>query len=258
MTSSEEVQKLLDERGIKYTIDDSEDYKAIEWQGPYNLWWQFVYNPYDEEPYGVIRLMDVGAATHITPAQAIAATLGNVGYGMCFAPTFDRPPETMVGETVFDSEGNAIGWIVAATVGRETLTAEQVRECAKGVYFEGYSDGTTHRVNGIEETDWQTIADKLNATLGEGTCHYIPDDTGFTWWDENDEEHYEGGSASYECGSASCDKCGYEMMVGDDGWFNGWDEITEWWEEDGSYHKGYVLTPRFKHCPNCGRRVMGA
>ena len=95
-------------------------------------------------------------------------------------------------------------------------------------------------------------------TPDELTCHYIPDDTGFTWWDENDEEHYEGGSASYECGSASCDKCGYEMMVGDDGWFNGWDEITEWWEEDGSYHKGYVLTPRFKHCPNCGRRVMGA
>ena len=32
-------------------------------------------------------------------------------YGITFAPTLDRPPETMVGETVYDSEGNAIGWI---------------------------------------------------------------------------------------------------------------------------------------------------
>lgn len=94
------------------------------------------------------------------------------------------------------------------------------------------------------------------ATVEAGTCHYVPDDKGFTWWDENDEEHYEDGSANDECGSASCDKCGHAMMVDDEGWFNGWDEITEWWEEDGSYHKGYVLTPRFRFCPNCGAKVV--
>lgn len=49
-------------------------------------------------------------------ADAIDATVGT-DYGIIFAPTLDRPPETMVGETVFDSEGNAIGWIVNATVG---------------------------------------------------------------------------------------------------------------------------------------------
>ena len=92
-------------------------------------------------------------------------------YGIQFADWCEFPPEMMVGETVFDGEGNAIGWITNATVGRETLTAEQVRECAKGVYFEGYGDGATHKVNGIEKTDWQTIADKLNATLGAGTCN---------------------------------------------------------------------------------------
>lgn len=119
-----------------------------------------------------------------------------------------------------------------------------------GASFREWPNGTI-RFGAKGTTPAQAIA----ATVGEGTCHYIPDDTGFVWWDENDEEHYEGGSASDECGSASCDKCGYEMMVGDDGWFNGWDEITEWWEEDGSYHKGYVLTPRFKFCPNCGRRI---
>lgn len=96
---------------------------------------------------------------------------------------------------------------------------------------------------------------RIDATVGAGTCIYVPDETGFTWRDENDVEHYEEYSAGDECGSASCDKCGYTMMVGDDGWFDGWDEIIEWTEEDGSEHKGYVLKPRFKHCPNCGRRI---
>ena len=45
-------------------------------------------------------------------------------YGITFAPTLDRPPETMVGETVFDSEGNVIGWIVNATVGAGTCQGE--------------------------------------------------------------------------------------------------------------------------------------
>lgn len=105
--------------------------------------------------------------------EDVAATVGNVGYGIEFATTLDRPHETMVGETVFDAEENAIGWITNATVGRETLTAEQVRECVRGVYFEGYGDGATRRWHGIEETDWQTIADKLNAMLGAGTCKVL-------------------------------------------------------------------------------------
>jgi hypothetical protein len=40
-----------------------------------------------------------------------------IDYGITFAPTLDRPPETMVGETVYDAEGNAIGWIVNTTAG---------------------------------------------------------------------------------------------------------------------------------------------
>lgn len=104
----------------------------------------------------------------------------------------------------------------------------------------------------------ESCAKSIEEMLGAGTCIYVPDEMGFTWWDENDVEHYEEHSASDECCSASCDKCGNQMMVGDDGWFNGWDEITEWWEEDGSYHKGYVLEPRFKRCPNCGARLVGA
>ena len=93
-------------------------------------------------------------------------------------------------------------------------------------------------------------------TRAERTCSYIPDKTGFTWWDENDDEHYEEYSASDECCSASCDKCGFIMMVGDEGWFRGWDEIKEW-EEEGSdeLHKGYILEPIFNYCPNCCAKV---
>lgn len=157
--------------------------------------------PTDQHAFNIAERKEAQMARDL--AEALA-TVG--GYAITFAPTLDRPHETMVGETVYDSEGNAIGWIV-------------------------------------------------NATVGVGTCHYYPDDAGFTWWDENDEEHYEEDSASYECDSASCDKCGFPMMVGDNGWFDGWDEITEWTEEDGNEHKGYVLKPRFKHCPRCGRLV---
>jgi len=45
------------------------------------------------------------------------------------------------------------------------------------------------------------------------------------------------------------------MLVGDEGWFRGWDDIAEWTEEDGSVHKGYVLDPIFRFCPSCGYRV---
>lgn len=111
----------------------------------------------------------------------------------------------------------------AATMGVGTLTAEQVRECSKGVYFEGYSDGATHRVNGIEETDWQAIADKLNATVGAGTCHmrltYEEEDADGCIW----PDHYE------------CDACGAKV--------NG---IMPFYDTE--------IPPRF--CPNCGKKVV--
>lgn len=102
--------------------------------------------------------------------------------------------------------------------------------------------------------------DRLKKELAElrelGTCYYVPDQQGWTWWDERDVEHYEENSAADECYSASCSECGNTMMVGEEGWFDGWDVPVEWIEEDGSEHKGIVLSPRFKYCPECGRRVL--
>lgn len=75
--------------------------------------------------------------TRFVPEQAIAATLGSGTHEM---------------------------------VTSGTLTAEQVRETVQHVYHEGYSDGSVRRGAHIDETDWQAIADELNATLGNGTC----------------------------------------------------------------------------------------
>jgi hypothetical protein len=110
---------------------------------------------------------------------------------------------------------------ISATVGRWNLTAEQVRECVKEVYFEGYSDGATHRVNGIEETDWQAIADKLNATLCAGTCRNkgFVDDGGWYF---------------------VCSECGCEFEYGD--------FACEFAEGHG------LGSPKF--CPNCGAMVV--
>lgn len=64
-----------------------------------------------------------------------------------------------------------MGWLDqlrddAATLGSGKLTADQVRECAGIAYLEGYSDGSAHRGEHIDETNWQAIANKLNATPG--------------------------------------------------------------------------------------------
>jgi len=63
-----------------------------------------------------------------------------------------------------------------AELGNGALTAEQVRECTHSVYMEGYSDGSVNRGAHIDETDWQAIADELNAALGDGECEYVIED----------------------------------------------------------------------------------
>ena len=80
MTPTELLRDKLDEMGVECTFDDSDDYEIVEWQGSYNLWWQFVYDPDEEEPYGELRLLEAGGSTHLTTEQAIAAT---VSAGTC-------------------------------------------------------------------------------------------------------------------------------------------------------------------------------
>lgn len=98
------------------------------------------------------------------------------------------------------------------------LTAEQVRKCAETVYLEGYSDGSANRGAHAEETDWQAIADDLNAELGGGTCEMRED------------------SDYIECKvqTFTCSACGWHGVI---------DDLLV-----------SDTIPNF--CPNCGAKVV--
>lgn len=83
------------------------------------------------------------------------------------------------------------------------------------------------------------------ADLIDPTCKYPPC-VCVTWVDDNDEEHEE--ENLEEPGyseNAYCSVCGYEMMTGEEGWF----------DYERKEH-GNLLIPNFNYCPNCGARVV--
>ena len=80
-------------------------------------------------------------------------------YCIQFADWCEFPPETMVGETVFDSEGNAIGWIVNATVGNPREPSDAVIErigrfCTD--YAQCLVDATLHDKRPFDAVDHRT------------------------------------------------------------------------------------------------------
>ena len=217
---TKELRRMLDELGVKWeTGEDSHGNEETWWRSP--VFDGDVCATLGEE-LGSVQL-DIPAS--ITPEQAIAATMGkdierydgSGRRGTVAILQGGRKPE----EVLFVREDGVTHYLPEdATVGAGTLTAEQVRECVKGVYFEGYSDGATHRGHGIEETDWQNIADKLNATLGAGTCKrvYHPNRITKTCTCSNC-----GYGASDERW-AYCPKCGHKYVHG---------EVEERWKRVG-------------------------
>lgn len=83
------------------------------------------------------------------------------------------------------------------------------------------------------------------ADLIDPTCQYLPC-VCVTWADDNGEEHEE--ENLEEPGyseNAYCSACRYEMMTGEEGWF-------DYKREE----HGNRLIPNFNYCPNCGARVV--
>jgi hypothetical protein len=117
---------------------------------------------------------------------------------------------------------------IAATLGGERLTAEQVCECVETVYLEGYSDGSANRGAHIDETDWQAIADELNATVGAGTCRNISKVT----------------DARKRKVRFVCSEC--------DAWI---DSEFIWNHEYSNGESPWVKDCKLNYCPNCGRRI---
>lgn len=86
---------------------------------------------------------------------------------------------------------------------------------------------------------------ELLADLIDPTCQYQPN-VHATWFDDNGEE-LEDTSLEDTANSenAYCSFCGYEMMTGEEGWF----------DYERKEH-GNLLIPNFNYCPNCGARVV--
>ena len=83
------------------------------------------------------------------------------------------------------------------------------------------------------------------ANLIDPTCKYLPCVCA-TWFDDDDEEHEDTSLEALENSeNAYCAVCGYEMMTGEEGWF----------DYERKEH-GNRLIPRFNYCPNCGARVV--
>ena len=81
--------------------------------------------------------------------------------------------------------------------------------------------------------------------LIDPTCKYLPI-TCATWFDDNDEEHEDTSlEALGNSENAYCSFCGYEMMTGEEGWF----------DYERKEH-GNRLIPLFNYCPDCGARVV--
>lgn len=83
------------------------------------------------------------------------------------------------------------------------------------------------------------------ADLIDPTCKYLPN-VHAAWFDDNDEEHEDTSLEAFKTSeNAYCSVCGYEMMTGEEGWF----------DYEHKEH-GNRLIPRFNYCPNCGARVV--
>lgn len=92
--------------------------------------------------------------------------------------------------------------------------------------------------------DYANLLNRL-ADLIDPTCKYLPN-VHAVWFGDNDEE-YEDTSleALGNSENAYCSVCGYEMMTGEEGWFD--------YEHE---EHGNRLIPRFNYCPSCGARAV--
>ena len=159
MTSTDELRKLLDERGVKWR--EGEDERKTHWVAN-GLTWEYFNNENGDSWLGFLGVCE----SDVTPEQAIVATLGRkelerenskLEYKMSNMETKLLKAQERIDEL-----------ITAATLESGTLTADQVREAVMSAdRWEKPMSNTgltnTHLV--IRDDGWQAIADELNAEL---------------------------------------------------------------------------------------------
>ena len=130
-------------------------------------------------------------------------------YAITFAPTLDRPHETMVGETVFDSEGNAIGWIVNAVDEPDEATMLKLHSRMNAALLDMQEELLAYHQQDRENASSKELIDCVirahqiiedAATVGVGTCTIVK-----TWTDSDYAGHWR----------YSCSECGYQIEVGE-------------------------------------------
>lgn len=175
MSPSEKVRALLDELGIDhYDHENGEPLRDLSEAGaePATSWRMGDANVCAvPNKYGTFDLW----IDNCTPEQAIAATVGT-SYAINFAPTLDRPHETMVGETVYDAEGNAIGWIANAHAEPDEPDTLKLHERMNAALLDYESALGIEGGNGAKTVPFviemhQIIEDA--ATVGVGTCRAV-------------------------------------------------------------------------------------
>lgn len=144
-------------------------------------------------------------------------------YAITFAPTLDRPPETMVGETVYDSEGNAVGWIVNAVDEPDEATMLKLHNRMNAALLDMQEELLAYHPRDRENASSKELIDCVirahqiiedAAAAGVGTCELVI------------EKRPRHGPWIYHFG------CGYDF----------------WQPTD-------CPMPILKHCPNCGKRI---
>ena len=132
--------------------------------------------------------------------------------------------------------------------------AKKLREAGERLDKEAPSDLTAAAYTTLFEflesagiREGNSYSDVFNrlADLINPTCKYLPISS-VVWCDESGEEHEEENLEEFGYSeNAYCTACGYEMMTGEEGWFD--------YERE---EHGNRLIPNFNYCPNCGARVV--
>lgn len=174
-----ELREKLTERGIEYATNDHMGVCETSWNG-----------------FTVMQLTpNAKLIMVVTPKQAIAATMGGQRSTVEIAELLDefehecymlrveasetRARDDVVRES-YERIRDEFAGRIAATVGNETLTVEQVEKAISDCCTYASYDGCTYYASGIR---LQAIADELNREIG-GTCElaYGEDDDGYDGW----------------------------------------------------------------------------
>lgn len=150
MSATDELRRMLDERGVECVTDDGEYVKSTTWYGVSDKRATFV-----EYANGECRFaMD---DYQLTPEQAIAATLG-------------RERETELQKALNKAAGN---WAKADAELCKALDFMRIWISEDAHLGESELSAVFEKAEGLRNLD--AIESAITATLGAGTCHTVED-----------------------------------------------------------------------------------